>query len=139
MIDLGTGIAFSLSVGNEGGIATASGLDHLRQSIGMILMTKKGERIMRPWFGSDLWKYLDYPINQSTLASMRYEIYTALKEETRIQVTAIRITSPEPQWLVFNVECLIENNISVAVQISYDRENQRWEGICQESGSLSSS
>lgn len=128
MIDLGKGWSFPIAGG--AGIATKEGLEHLRQSIMLIVMTPKGSRVMRPWFGSNLWKHLDSPINSKTLAAMRYEIYEALKEETRGSVTKISIQNPEPQWLYFTIEFLVENVVKIAVKIAYDRDMARWqEGI----------
>lgn len=130
-IDLGKGWKYPLapnpSPSGKGGIKTAQGEEHLRQSILLILMTPKGSRVMRPWFGSNLYKHIDSPINQRTIAAMRYEIYEALKEETRGRVSRIRISNPEPQWIVFDIEYLIENEIKIAVRLSYNRDMNRWQ------------
>ncbi len=133
MIDLGKGWKYPIGIKEERdegairGMKTAQGEEHLRQSILLILMTPKGSRVMRPWFGSNLYMHIDAPINKKLLAKMRYEIYEALKEETRGRVTNILIENPKPHWLVFTIEFLIENNIIVAVKLSYNRDMKRWE------------
>jgi phage baseplate assembly protein W len=41
----------------------AEGIDDIRQCIGIILTTTKGSDPFRPLFGSDIWQYIDTPIN----------------------------------------------------------------------------
>lgn len=113
----------------QGGLKTIEGLEHFRQSIFLILMTPKGSRVMRPWFGSYLYRHIDSPINKRLIAKMRYEIYEALKEETRGRVTRIRIENPEPQWLIFHIEFIVENDVKVAVKLAYNRDMERWEAL----------
>jgi len=127
---LGTGWNLPIKVTN-GGFALASGFDHLHQSIIQILLTPLGSRVMRPWFGSNLWKYIDSPINRRTLGSMRAEIFRALKEEPRGSVVRIEITNEKdnPQWLLINITMRIENEILIAFKYAYDRDLGRWEGL----------
>ena len=44
----------------------AQGVDDINQCIAIILLTKKGSVPHRPTFGSDIYKYIDYPINEAT-------------------------------------------------------------------------
>lgn len=114
------------------GLKTAQGEEHLRQSILLILMTPKGSRVMRPWFGSNLYMHIDAPINRKLIARMMYEIYEALKEETRGSVKKILVENPEPHRLVFTIVFLVENRIEIAVRLSYDRDMMRWqEGLSE--------
>lgn len=124
---LGRGWALSPAI-VAGGLQTSEGMAHLRQSVFVILTTRKGERIMRPWFGSDLWKWLDAPINQRTLAGMRAEIADAVDQEPRLTLTRIVITSETPGWLRFDLFLVLDKTIQVAVALSYSRELDRWEG-----------
>jgi phage baseplate assembly protein W len=69
-------------------------IDHLRQSIGDILTTRLGSRVMRRDYGSRLFDLIDAPTNRSTIL----DIYTATadaleKWEPRIEV--IRVTVAE--------------------------------------------
>jgi len=125
---LGRGWALTPVVA-DGGLRAVEGLAHLRQSIFLILTTWKGERIMRPWFGSRLWQYLDAPINQRTLAGMRAEIFDALLEEPRITTRRILIEMTAPHYLTITLDLLVDTTIAVAAQLSYDREHRRWEGV----------
>lgn len=74
-----------------------SGIDHLRQSIGDILTTPLGSRVMRRDYGSRLYRLVDAPMNQSTLL----QIYAATAEalstwEPRFRLTRVRAISAAP-------------------------------------------
>ena len=43
----------------------AEGVDDINQCISTILTTKKGSVPHRPTFGSDIYKYVDYPVNEA--------------------------------------------------------------------------
>lgn len=125
-LNLGTGIQFPFEISS--GMTITSDMQHLAVSIMQRLLTRKGERIIRPWFGCDLQNYLDWPINDQTLAYMRYEIYEALKDEDRIEITAIVITQETRASLNILIECVVSKDINTAFILSYDREISRWEG-----------
>jgi len=124
--DLGTGIQFPFEISN--GLKTTSDMQHLAVSIMQRLLTRKGERVIRPWFGCNLQDYQDWPINDQTLAYMRYEIYEALKDEDRIEIKAIVITQETRATLNILIECIVSKDIETAFVLSYDREIARWEG-----------
>ena len=68
-----------------------SGLEHLRQSIEMILQTPLGSRVMRPEFGSLLYLYVAAPMTPQT----DLKIYAA---------TIDALTKNEPRLLTKRVE-----------------------------------
>lgn len=70
-----------------------SGVDHLWQSVEDILTTRKGSRVMRRDYGSNLPELVDEPFNEETRMDMIAETADAIaKWETRISVTAVSIT-----------------------------------------------
>ena len=73
---------------------TLADVEDIAQSIYLILSTVKGSDPMRPAFGSDVYTYLDQPIN--TVAPMLvYEVFDAIgKWEKRLNVTKVNVT----QW-----------------------------------------
>lgn len=54
---LGRGLRFPLQK-SRGGLQTRGGEEKIRESIYIILMTRQGERPMRPDFGSRIWDYV---------------------------------------------------------------------------------
>lgn len=70
---------------------------HLVQSIGDILSTPIGSRVMRRDYGSDLPNIIDQPLNGETLI----DVYLATAEalhlwEPRIKVERVQITKASP-------------------------------------------
>ena len=70
-----------------------TGTQHLRQSVADILSTRKGTRVMRRDYGSNLPDLVDRPINKSTLAAIRAETVDALaKWEPRLRCERVHLT-----------------------------------------------
>ena len=89
---IGTGWAFPVRTNIRGRIATVRGDDTLERSIRLILQTIKGERVMRPEFGSDL-HLLVFAENSPTTAGLAdYYVRTALSRwEPRIEVENVEV------------------------------------------------
>ncbi|WP_078705302.1 GPW/gp25 family protein [Bartonella sp. WD16.2] len=73
------------------------GVDHLRQSIMDILMTRIGTRVMRRDYGSRVLDLIDDPINET----FKVAIYAAVAEaldrwEPRLKLQQVNLTSVEP-------------------------------------------
>ena len=121
-LQLGKGLAFPFTTPPH----YREGIEHLKQSIFLILATKKGERVMRPWFGSNLHDYVDAPINKKTLAQIRYAVWEALREEPRVKLRRVKIDSPQPHILLITVLFEIHKGVEEAVSIAFERDLRRW-------------
>lgn len=67
-------------------------LDHIRQSIGKILSTPIGTRVMRRSFGSMLPELLDHPLTERTAVQLYAATATALHlHEPRFRLTRARL------------------------------------------------
>ena len=72
---LGRGLKFPLQVDpRTGKIAMVSEEEDIRESIGIILRTGQGERIMRPEFGSTVMRYLFQPVQNTSRARLVNEL-----------------------------------------------------------------
>ena len=74
--------------------AAISGLEHLRQSVGDILSTPIGSRVMRREYGSLVPELIDHPDNPTT----RVRLYSAtagalMRWEPRFRVSGVRFYS----------------------------------------------
>ena len=94
---LGRGWAFPPSFDAEiGVILLVEAQEDIQQSIGILLSTALGERVMRPDFGCNLKVFQFEPMNSGFLAYMRDLVYKALVlHEPRIRVYNIQISSDE--------------------------------------------
>lgn len=94
----------------------AEGVEDINQCISTILTTRKGSVPHRPTFGSDIYKYVDYPINEAIPNIIREATDAIGLWETRISVNSV---SAE----------ISETNITV--KIEWTLNESRTKGITQ--------
>lgn len=93
---LGRGWATPTAVMGTGELRLAAGAEKVRQSILLILGTRRGERQMRPDFGAGLEDFLFEPITTTTSALVRHRVETALAQwEPRIDVEEVRVEATD--------------------------------------------
>lgn len=86
----GTGWAHPVRVDENGRIGQADERDGIDRSIALILGTAKGERIMRPDFGSDLHDFSFKPLSPVNLQRMATAVKFALMTwEPRVRVRQV--------------------------------------------------
>ncbi len=90
---LGRGWKFPVSPDRNLEISISEFEDNIRESILIILGTKKGERLMRPDFGCDINDFVFESISSLTLGNIEVSITEALtKFEPRIELIDINIS-----------------------------------------------
>jgi len=94
---LGKGFAFPLSVDETTGqINMASNEDSIKQSIFIILNTRKGERVMRPDFGCGIHDYVFSSMSYFNINRMQESIRDALTLwEPRIRDVEVEVVTTE--------------------------------------------
>ena len=104
---LGSGWKFPLELDAWGRIALVHEEDDVREAVLMILMTQKGERQMRPEFGSELYKLQFAPANATTCGLAKRYVQEALTRwEPRIQEVDVnaQVDPEDPSRLVIDVD-----------------------------------
>ena len=82
---------WQISLSNPGEVVTD--MDDIAQCVYIILTTIKGSDPLRPTFGSDVYRYIDRPMNKVE-PMLVYEVYDAVERwEKRITVKRVRIKS----------------------------------------------
>ncbi len=93
---IGSGWAFPLGVDARGRIALARQERDVEEAIHMILLTPKGQRVMRPEFGCRIHELIFAPDDATTAGLATYYVEEALGMwEPRIRVEDI-IAEPDP-------------------------------------------
>src|SRR5215831_3966383 len=88
---LGAGWAFPVGVDARGRIAVARDEQDIEQAIRMILLTPKGQRVMRPDFGCDIHELIFSPNNGTMAGLAAFYVEDALTMwEPRIQLLNVR-------------------------------------------------
>lgn len=86
-----------MGVDAAGKVATNSLVEHVRQSILLILRTDRGERMMAPDFGAGLSDFAFQPTNNVTMQVVKKRVTDSLtRYEPRIQVVSVDV-SPDPE------------------------------------------
>jgi uncharacterized protein len=92
----GRGVAFPPHLDASGQWASSVGAQNVRESIQILLLTRLGERLMYPSYGSSLRTYLFAPNNPATRKSVEDEITRALQQwEPRVKLDSVSV-APDP-------------------------------------------
>ena len=102
---LGIGWGYPITPDSDGEVKYVSQEQKIQQSVLIILGTAKGERLMRPEFGSRLHELVFAPQDASTQGLIKLYVKEALAQwEPRIEVRDVETTSPPGQPEVVLVE-----------------------------------
>lgn len=100
------------------------GIDDIRQCIAIILTTTKGSDPMRLLFGSDIWKYIDKPVNTAA-ANISAEIIDAIgKWEQRIIIKKLTYNISGSKIDFELTAELLESGEITQILFFIDRQNQ---------------
>ncbi|MCB5198596.1 GPW/gp25 family protein [Loktanella sp. TSTF-M6] len=86
---------------------------HLAQSVGVILSTPKGSRVLRRDFGSDLPRLIDMPVTPATVI----EVYAATAEaidlwEPRLTLRRVSVTESAAGRVILDLEAEIAGQVT---------------------------
>lgn len=94
------------------------GLRDIDQSIRIILTTPKGADAHRPDFGSDLYLYIDWPVNRVTPHLVRETVDALRRWETRISVVQVKVQIEGAQIRV-RVQWRVADGVAQLTEVSY--------------------
>ena len=106
---LGRGLKFPLQVDPKTGkIAMVDQEEDIKEAIGIILRTGRGERVMRPEFGANTMDYAFMPASSSMLHSIAHELRLILLEQ-----------EPRIRDVEIHCEQMNQRDGSVVIYVSY--------------------
>lgn len=96
---LGVGVKWPVQVDKmTGKFMTSSYEDNIQESVRIILMTRKGERIMRPEFGCGIYQYAFGTMDYTSFSRMQKEVEDALHAwEPRITDIEVQVSPDEKE------------------------------------------
>lgn len=104
---------------STGRIKISSYRENIAESVKIILMTKKGERVMRPDFGCDISKYMFEVADFSTLREIEREVEKSLEKwEPRIENIQVNVRQNEEEAgkLIIDINYNILNSMEIIKQ-----------------------
>ncbi|MGD1094988.1 MAG: GPW/gp25 family protein [Bryobacteraceae bacterium] len=118
----GRGLAFPPHLDATGQWATSAGAQNVRESIQIQLLTRLGERLMFPNYGSSLATYLFAPNNPATRKAVETEISRVLKLwEPRIAVDSVSVDADpnDPQSAIASIQYrLVANQLASQITLT---------------------
>ena len=79
-------------------VALVEDEEDIRQSLYILLHTSRGERVMVPTYGCDLWQYVFRTVTTSLLTELRDVVRDAIETwEQRIDLLGVKVTA-SPDW-----------------------------------------
>ena len=115
---IGRGWAFPVGLDLRGRIALTTGFEVIDRSIRLILQTVRGERVMRPLFGSELHLLVFAENNATTAGLADFYVRQALAHwEPRIDVENVSVSWAESDRGIMLIE------IDYRVKATNDRRN----------------
>lgn len=102
--------------------SVSEGIEDINQCIAIILSTQKGSVPHRPTFGSDILKYVDYPINSAKANIIRETVDAITLWEVKVNVDSVSVEIDETQ-LKIKVQWSLKEDSSVSstTEVNYDK------------------
>ena len=110
---LGTGMAFPPRIDPATGrFVTSSGLQSVKESIYLILMTQITERLTRPTFGTDSASYVFMDVNLTELTIMKRDLSESImRQEPRVAEVDITTDMQAQQgYILINIDYVIADS-----------------------------
>lgn len=107
---LGTGMAFPPRIDPATGrIVQSSGLQSVKESIYLILMTQVTERLTRPNFGTDTASYVFMDVNLTELTIMKRDLTESiLRQEPRVSSVEVdTLMEAQQGYIMINIDYTI--------------------------------
>ena len=96
----------------------AEGVEDINQCIAVILSTQKGSVPHRPTFGSDILKYVDYPVNIAKANIIRETIDSIILWEKRVKVDSVTVEINQTQINIKVQWSLSDGKVSDSVEVN---------------------
>ena len=108
-----TDIAFPITFDENGGARLNGPDDDIRQSLTLLLSTRRGERLLRPEYGCDLMQFAFESVNYSLISRIRSEITQSIAQfEPRVENVSVSVDgdSGDAGALVILIEYRVREN-----------------------------
>lgn len=104
---LGKGWKFPVQVDGTGRIALSRFEDDIREAVRIILLTARGERVMRPEFGAGLHNFVFETMSVTNIGTIQAAVQNALIQwEPRIELLSVSVEADQGEVgkLLINID-----------------------------------
>jgi len=85
---------------------------------------KKGEKLMQPNFGSDIWATLFEPLDETTQAIITADINKIVNYDPRLAITEINVTKQNNGFLIQMNISYVPTDETATILLNFDRNSQ---------------
>lgn len=104
---------------------TVSDFELVKQDLFNHFNIRRGEKLMRPAFGTRIWNYIFEPMTEQVRSAISEEISEICSNDPRIKMLGVEIGTYE-QGINIKVNLLfITENLVDVMYLKFDRDNQR--------------
>jgi phage baseplate assembly protein W len=122
------GIRFPFGLLEDGlFLKKSSDLELIKSNLRQLILTKKGERVMLPEFGTNIKEYLMEPLDPFTLNQIRLELLEAIyRYAPDVQVDKIQVfaggesAKDSSNGLNINLFCSIKENVGLQFEVKVE-------------------
>jgi len=97
-------------------------IDLIKQDIINHFNTKRGERVMKPEFGSIIWDLIMEPLTDDTTELLKNDIKTVCTADPRVNPTQMDLTEYQDGYLLELTLQVVGTDQSSNMKISFNRE-----------------
>jgi phage baseplate assembly protein W len=85
---------------------------------------KKGQKLMQPNFGSDIWSTLFEPLDEATRTVITADINKIVNYDPRLAVTQINVTQQNNGFLIQMNINYVPTDETATISLNFDRNSQ---------------
>lgn len=92
-------------------------LEDILQCVHTILKTPKGSQPLRPDFGSDLFLYVDWPVNQGRPHIVRESVEAIRQWEKRVDIKRVDVSLEGDSNMVIKPFLTLSNGVVISTEV----------------------
>lgn len=85
---------------------------------------KKGQKLMQPTFGSDIWATLFEPLDEATQATITADVNRIVNYDPRLAVTQVTVTQQNNGFLIQMNIRYVPTDETTTILLNFDRNSQ---------------
>lgn len=118
-----TYVGFS-TVGTEGPPFTLTDIDLVKQDLLNTFNTRRGERVMRPNYGTVIFDLLMDPFDEETTEAIRDDVMSIIESEPRVSLVDMNMVELEKTIRIEVILNFTPGDVVETLFIEYNRQNQ---------------
>ena len=104
---------------------TVTDFDLVKQDVFNHFSIRRGEKLMRPTFGTRIWDYLYEPFDADLVATIEEECRRVCESDPRVTLESVEVKAYQHGLAIRLVMVFTNLNLVDELRLNFDRENQK--------------